>query len=235
MGITRTAANMINLGKDGSYGPTRDALRHQIWDTRPVSATIRDYTFFSQPIGAQWGTTSGQAKTKNETNLQDSGKLPAGQTLLVTRMSAALISQYNTGVYGTTGFSKPYATALAQAYINIMQNSLFEIKIAGRDFDFQIHGRQFLPALALSGFNGSSTVPSRNGDTLVSGWVRLDPSPIFLDSLVSFTVQQTTTNGDTTYIMAASPTGVLGNAFAVLASSYSTIQIILEGMLTRAK
>lgn len=230
MAITRTAKNMIQLGAGGSYSTARDAIRHQLWDTRYFAATPTDNTYFTQPIGAGWRVGT---KTKNETNLVDSGKLPNGQTFLITRMGVALISAYEVGVK-TSATTWPNASIIAQAYTNVMQSSIFEIRVAGREFDFQIHGRQFLPALSINGYNaGTAGSVARIGDTIVSGWVKLDPSPIFLDELVSFSVFHQVTNADTTNIFAA--TKPLNNSCDWLNAYYCTMQVTLEGFLTRAK
>lgn len=229
MAITKTAANMIRMGAGGSYSNARDAIRHQIWDTRMIGATPSDNTYFSQPIGAPWATSG--TKTKVETNLTDSGKLPNGQTILVTRISIALLSHYDMGSTGNTTY--PKASILAQAYTNVMQCSVFEIRVAGREFDFQVHGRQFLPSLCVNGENAATLGSARHGDTVVSGWIKLDPSPIFLDELVSFQVNQIVTNGDTTNVNAS--TKSLHNSCAWLAAHYCTMQVCLEGFLTRAK
>jgi len=232
MAITKTARNMIQLGAGGSYSNARDAIKHQIWDTRYFAVAPSDNTFFAQPIGSQWRIGS---KTKNETNLQDSGKLPNGQTFLITRIGVALISAYDVGVTCNQS-AAPVANAalVAQAYVNIMQSSIFEIRIAGREYDFQIHGRQFLPALCINGYNTSSAGSVvRNGDTIINGWVKLDPSPIFLDELVSFNVAQLVQNADTTNILKdAKP---LNNSFLWLSTFFCTMQLTLEGFLTRAK
>jgi hypothetical protein len=229
MALTKTASNMIRLGAGGTYSNARDAIRHQIWDTRVFSAAPSDNTYFSQPIGAPWRGSG--TKSKVETNLTDSGKLPNGQTILVTRMSVALLSQYEMGSTGNTTF--PNASIIAQAYVNVMQNSVFEIRVAGREFDFQVHGRQFLPSLCINGSNAATLSSSRHGDTIVSGWIKLEPSPIFLDELVSFQVNQMVTNGDVTNINAASKP--LYNSCAWLAANYCTMNVTLEGFLTRAK
>lgn len=229
MAITKTAKNMILLGSGGSYSTARDAIKHQIWDTRYFGLAPSDTTFFAQPIGSQWRVGS---KTKNETNLQDSGKLPNGQTFLITRIGCALISAYEVG--STSAATWPNASLIAQAYTNIMQSSIFEIRIAGREYDFQIHGRQFLPALCINGYNaGTAGSVARMGDTMVNGWVKLDPSPIFLDELVSFNVAQLVNNADTTNIMVAGKP--LNNSFSWLNYNYCTMQVTLEGFLTRAK
>lgn len=232
MAITKTARNMIQLGAGGSYSNARDAIKHQIWDTRYFGTVPSDNTYFAQPIGAQW-RVAGTSKTKNETNLQDSGKLPNGQTFLITRIGVALISAYDPG-QSTATASFPNASIIAQAYTNVMQSSIFEIRVAGREFDFQIHGRQFLPGLCINGYNaGTAGSVARVGDTIVNGWVKLEPSPIFLDELVSFSVAQIITNGDTTNILAS--TKPLNNSFVWLNAYYCTMQLTLEGFLTRAK
>lgn len=229
MAITKTARNMIQLGAGGSYSTARDAIRHQLWDTRYFSASPSENTYFVQPYGAPWRVGT---KTKVETNMSDSGKLPNGQTFLITRVGVQLISAYDTGA--TNASSWPNASLLAQAYVNIMQCSVFEIRVAGREFDFQIHGGQFLPSLCINGYNaGTAGSVARVGDTIVSGWVKLDPSPIFLDELVSFNVNQLVDNADTTNIKATSKP--LNNAFAWLAYYYCTMKVTLEGFLTRAK
>jgi len=230
MGITNTAKNMIALGAGGSYSVSRDVLKHQIWDTRYFNTAPSNNTFFAQPIGAQWRVGS---KTKNETNLQDSGKLPNGQTFLVTRMGLALISAYDVG-NSTTVIATPNASLIAQAYTNILQSSVFEIRVAGREYDFQIHGRQFLPSLSINGYN-SATAGSvaRMGDVTINGWVKLEPTPIFLDELVSFNVAQIVDNADTENILLADKP--LNNSFLWLSKYFCTMQVTLEGVLTRAK
>lgn len=234
MAITRTAKNMIQLGAGGSYSTARDAIRHQVWDTRGFAGLApSDYTYYSVPIGGTMTKAAvGYTKTKNETNLIDSGKLPNGQTFLVTRMSVAFLSAYDTK--STTATSWANASLLAQAYVNVMQSSVFEIRVAGREFDFQIHGRQFLPALCINGYNAATAGSvARAGDTIVSGWVKLEPSPIFLDELVSFNVVQLLLNADTTNVLASAKP--LYTAWEWLYYNYCTIQVCLEGFLTRAK
>jgi hypothetical protein len=205
-------------------------MRHTLWDSSYFpSAVPTNATYFTQPIGAQWRVGT---KNKNETNMADSGKLPNGQTFLITRMSVALISSYDVGL--TTAAAWPNASLLAQAYVNVMQSSVWEIRVAGREFDFQIHGRQFLPSLCINGYNaGTAGSVARVGDTIVSGWVKLDPSPIFLDELVSFNVTQILDNADTTNIKASGKP--LNNSVLWLYSYYCTLQVALEGFLTRAK
>lgn len=227
-GLAPAALNAINIMAQGSYGTTRDVLKHQIWDTRTFAVTPADAQMFSQPIGAPWVVGS---KTKNETNMTDSGKIPTGQSFLVNEIGVALISAYDPLTTGAiTGWKN--SALLAQSYINILQNSVFEIRITGREYDFQVHGRQFLPSLSLNGYQASGVggIMSRNGDVITGGFIKLAPTPIVLDSQVNFSVVQLTSMANTTIQAAA-----ITNSYAQLYYANCTMQITLAGILTRAK
>lgn len=220
MALTPKAQENIALGRGGSYSISRDAIKHQIWDTRffPTS-TGTDYTFFAQPLGAPWRVGN---KSLTEVNISDSGKLPNGQTFMVHRMGIGLLSHYT--VASTT------AATIAQRFFNLMQSSVFEIGILGRDFDFQVHGRQFLPCpVALSSDTASGVGHIRNGDMIASGWINLHPAPIFIDQLVSFRVTHRLGNPDTNVRM------ILDADSSALNAVYADLQVTLEGFLTRAK
>ena len=216
--LTKQAFEFIKLGSGGTYSLARDAIKHNLWDTRFFGAAIADNTFYSQPLGAPWRAGN---KTLNETNLTDSGKLPNGQTFLVTHISLGLQTYTTTG--NTTGHEVP------RAFINLLMSSVFEIKVAGRDFDFQIHGSQFLPRpIAVSG-QLATNAPVRLGDSIGSGIVALNPAPIFLDQLVSFSVVQRILNADPAVL------AILTADSSVLLGVYATMNVVLIGFLTRAK
>ena len=220
--ITEQALNDIMMGKDGTYSPTeRDVLRHQIWDTRFFSATPTNGQFFVQPIGAPWRVGF---KTPNETNLAQSGQLPAGQTMLVKKVAVRCLS------FNALADTSPEDAA--QAFYNVLSSSVFELKVASREFEQQWHGSQFLPAIAISG-SSSINHHIRVGDLIGTGTINLEPTPVFLGSQVSFNVSHTLGNPDTTNIQAAGKP--LTEATAYLAGIYAVMQIILEGTLTRAK
>jgi hypothetical protein len=215
--LTAKALEYLKLGTGGSYSLARDAISHRIFDQRAfVAATASDYTFFQQGVGSSW--VGGTAKTVNETNLYDNGKLPNGQNFLANRIGIALIAPDVSGANAMT---------CATVFKNIMESSIFEIRLAGREYDFQIHGRQFLPqpifTLAASTGNG------RVGDMIASGWWKLDPTPIFIDQLVSFSVFQRLGNP-----IAAVQT-ILESSATQLATYNATMMVCLDGFLTRAK
>lgn len=223
MALERKALIDLALGKGGTYGLSMDVLKHNVWDTRFFGTTRSDYTFFSTGIGNQWYQAS--QKTENETNLLDSGKLPAGQNFLVRRIGFSLLALGNKNAVRVA--------ELAQDYYDIMQHSVITFKIAGREFDLKIHGRQFLPPVAVAEYNETGAVnievASRIGDVVASGWYSLDYIPIFIDELISFSVSME--------IGSAVPNlnTVLDAAASSLNDNYATVQCCLEGVLVRSK
>lgn len=228
--LTKAALEYLKLGTGGSYSLARDAIAHRIWDTRSFSSTAQSYTFFSQPVGAPW--VGGTAKTLNETNLYTTASLPNGQTFLANRIGLAAIAQpYNPG--GVANFAVD--AIVASDMKAIIQNSVIEIRLAGREYDFQAHGRQLL-TMPISSMNdgliSSSVSPgpqNRIGDYIASGWIKLDPTPIFIDQVVTFQVVQRLDNP-----IPAIKT-MLDGISGRLSMYNASLMVILDGFLTRAK
>lgn len=217
--LTQAARDLINLQRGGSYSMARDALKHRLYDTRFFNATATDHTYFLQPLGSPWRVGN---KTLIETNMRSSGQLPNGQVFLVARMGVQMIS-----FLGTAGTNPEVIT---EAFYSVMQSSVFEIKIEGREFDYQIHGSEFLPALAVSGQTGATNIAAKTGEFYATGWSRLDPTPIVIDQLISFSVVHRFSNPDTVTIVPK-----LTAACGVLVAAGSVLKVTLEGLLTRAK
>jgi len=216
--LTRKMQEAISMGRGGSYSKSRDAIKHYLYDTRIIPAATADFTFFSQPIGAVFGAG---VKTINETNLTDSGKLPAGQTFLVEAISLSMISWVPT--------TEETPGDLAEAWYNMLHSSVFEIRIAGRDFDFQTPGSNFVPALAIAEETGTDIGYGKTGEYLCSGKLKLAPSPIFIDELVSFNVLHRLNNP------IAAVTTVIDAGMTILNTLNAVLQVKLEGIYTRAK
>lgn len=211
----------ILLGRAGSYSDSRDVILHTLFDTRYFGSTISDYTYFVQPVGSAWRVGS---KTSNETNMNSAGQLPNGQSFIVKRIGCYLISHIAS--------DEVNAADVVQAYVNIMQSSLFELRIAGREYDFQAHGTKFLPNLIAASDAATSTPThaARFGDVISSGWVPLRDTPIVIGELVNFSVHQEVQNPDTTV-----KSDILDANAKLLQDNYCTMQVALEGVLTRAK
>lgn len=208
--------------KAGSYSQVSgDVLDHVLYDTLQfVNTTVRPTSsFFTTPIGGIYGTGT---KTKNETNMTDPGKLPAGQGFLIKEIGMAFPA--------LEGIAVANAIDIIQAFTNIIQNSIFEIRIAGREFDLQFPGTMLMPAImsratgTISATLGTVLV----GDYLASGWMKL-AAPIILGELVSFSCVQIT--GSAT----AAVTTLLNTASATLFAAGSVMQMKLRGTLVRSK
>lgn len=218
MALTQKMRQAIDLGRGGSYSKSRDAIKHYLYDTRIIPAAVADFTFFSQPIGSAFG---GGVKTLNETNLTDSGKLPAGQTFLIEALQLSMISWVPE--------DETTPGDLAEAWYNMLHSSVFEIRIAGRDFDFQTPGSNFVPALAIAQETATDVGYGKTGEYLCSGKIKLSPSPIFVDELVSFNVIHRLNNP------IAGVVTVIDAGMSALNTLNAVLQCKLEGVLTRAK
>lgn len=219
MALTAQAVQEIDLGRGGSYSLSRDVIKHYVWDTRYFGTSCPDdFTFFTQNVGAGWRFAA--IKSINETNLYSAGHLPNGQTFLAKRIGISCIALMAT--------ADTDAQAISAAFINVLQTSVLEFTIAGREWDFQTHMCNFLPALAVHGQTATNQT-FRAGDTIASGWISFDSCPIFIDQLVNFSAYMRVNNPGTGVKV------VVDADLVLLNGNYATLQLKLEGILTRAK
>lgn len=209
--------------KAGSYSQVSgDVLDHVLYDNVLFAATTArsSTSFFTTPIGGAFGSVT---KTKQETNMTDPGKLPAGQGFLIKEIGWSLPT-INVTADNDAG-------AVMQAIINILEFSIFEIRIAGREFDLQFPGSMFLPALtnrSNSVIVAATALPAYSGEFLASGWFKL-AAPIILGEMVSFSVVQLVGSA-----VAANQT-ILNTASDLLATQVAPLQLKLRGTLVRSK
>ena len=217
--ITKKLADMLALGVNGSYSNEGNALQHTLYDTaQPPAALGATINYFVQPIGAAYGAGN---KTITETNLADPGKLPNGQTFIVTAMGVALKANMASAAGGNA-----LVDDIVNGFYSWISNSVFRIVISGREYEFQVPGTEFIPTVALSG--PGTAASQRTGDFWTSGWVKLAATPVVLGQMVSFSVQQIMGNQ-----VAAALTAV-NTAMAVLRGQDAEIQVRLRGYLTRS-
>lgn len=212
--ITKIVAQDLALGKNGSYGPDGNVLQDSLWDQLPYQdATIRaTTTFFSVPQGTTKGLT--------ETNLTDPSKLPNGQTFLVKASCIGLIAN-------VVGADIDVNTILA-AHYNIMENSVFEIKIAGREFEMRKPGKEFLPAIAISGLASAANAAPSQAYFIANGKIKLNATPIPLGQLVTFQFLQRSASA------IAAVQAIINTASDVLNTQDAQLHTRFEGILTRA-
>jgi len=219
--ITKAAADDLALGANGSYSNEGNALQHTLYDSALVpSTTAAQTSFFTVPIGGTYGL--GGVKSLIETNLQDPGKLPNGQTFLIKAMSVALKLNMDDVAAGSNG----NIDDLINAYYTIQENSTWEIKIAGREFDFQAPGTEFIPTIHGVGVGSSTATVRLVGDVMTAGWCKLAATPIPIGQLVSFQVIQRCAS-----VNAATQ---LSSCFGILNTQEAELQVRLRGLLTRS-
>jgi hypothetical protein len=213
----------LALVNEGSYSKVSgDVLDHVVYDELLFAQTTAraTSTFFTQQIGQAFGAG---VKTRNETNLQDSGKLPAGQGMIFREVGFAAKL-----IVGPTDVD---AQTIVAALINLLQFSSFRLQIAGREFDLEFPGTLLLAPIMV---RGRGTVVdatdrlSNTGEMLCSGWIPLK-LPIVLGELVSFNVTQTTGSP-----IAANQT-ILNTASDALFTQVASLQMRIRGTLVRSK
>lgn len=214
--ITKKAANALNLQKNGSYSNEGNVLQHTLYDSAFfANTTLAPQTsFFTVPQGG--------AKTLTETNLSDSGKLPNGQTFLIEKVGICLKALL-------AGDDVDSNVVLA-AFYNIIQNSIFEVKIAGREYDLQLPGSVLLAPIQTAARGTVITAtdrPVNTGNMLASGWFKLGTTPIAIGNLTSFSVVMKSGSGN------AAIATILNTASAALYTQLAQIEFRLGGILTR--
>ena len=173
----------IKLIRQGSYQGASDVQDHIWWDTQDFQAsTVADYSFFVTPIGV--------GKPKQQTNLQDAGKFPTGQSFVTNAVGFHFLPKH-------TVDAQVVSTVVADFY-TVMREANVDIIIAGREFDFQSPASAFLPPIAVVQQTEAGAVgiaEQRIGDFNNRGWLPLK-TPITISELVSFKLLFSVNNSD---------------------------------------
>jgi hypothetical protein len=218
--ITKALAEKLALSAPGSYSNEGNALQHTLYDTIRLPAALgSDINYFTQPIGSTYGNGT---KTLVETNLSDAGKLPNGQTFLMTSMSLAL----KTNADSTAGAGNALAEDVINGFHDFLQNSTFEIVIAGREYDFQVPGTEFVPTVPVAQVATANL--RQSGDYWTSGWVKINVTPVAIGNLVSFKVLQRQSNQITAALTQ------INRAMAAANAQDVEVQMRVRGVLTRS-
>lgn len=215
----RSAVQAAQLAAQGSYGTSGDILDHVWYDQLPFAATTMrpQSTFFAVPIGGAYGSGT---KTLAETNMGLQSQLPKSQNFIVEAMGIA-------GIFMAVGTDVD-ANTITSALLNIIQASTFSLKLAGREFDLQLPGSIFAPALATTALASAANGIAAFGTWSASGWYKLD-IPITIESTAQFSVIQQSQSANGTLVT------LLNTASDVLATQNAALQIRLKGILTRGK
>jgi hypothetical protein len=217
-----TQKRMAFLGGNKSYSGTNAQFKdHILYDTLPfvvytsISGPVQ---FFTTPSG---GVQYGLTKTDVETNMNEQGKLSAGQQFLVESFSFSHIRNTD-----TSEFESAKTAALAR----VLQGSRFRIVMPGRQFEFEIPGARLLPPTFTRQDNvaAQATAVSAAGDFIGPNQIVLQTPIPLTDSNgapVNFKVEQ---------LINTSDVGVQG-ALAILAAAGTNgadrLQIRLGGAM----
>lgn len=219
--ITKQLANMLSLSGNGSYSNEGNALQDTLYDTFQWPANYQQtINYYTQPIGAAYANGN---KTINETNLNNPGQLPNGQTFIAIAMSIALKANCDDAAAGTNELWED----IMSSWYTIIGNSIFEVTIAGREYDYRVPGTELIPSVPVATL--ATAAVQRSGDFWTSGRVKYLSVPIVLGQMVTFSVRQTVNNQITAIIGT-----VLPSNFAILKAQDAEIQIRLHGFRTRS-
>jgi len=173
--ISKASAAANAYRKAGSYQGSQDTNDILVWDTLPFSTTQQEYIFYSQPVGS--GTT---AKTRVDTNMITPRTMPFGQDVVVRAIGFHYIPKVVDATLPTR----------VQAFYTVMEESLVQFQITGREFEFESSADAWLPNVVISStLTGTQGVSfARIGDFQYHGWYVLK-QPIPVTELVAFNLR----------------------------------------------
>ena len=228
--IQKSTAKKLAYLSNGTYNSGKgQAFDDYLWDTLLITGTTQpqNFRFFRQPLQAAYG---GGTKTLTETSMEDPGKLPAGQSFLITAIAFSFVSQnpiQSSGIPDLTNFQG--TASAAAAFANLFKNSLVELKFSNTEYSWRSPGSVFLPTVYEPGANDGTNVPGPLGlgEHKHLNWIKINTN-IPVSELVSFSVNWNVQTGDDT------ASDVVTDALQYLETNRSAVRCMLKGMLTRA-
>lgn len=227
--IQRKTVKDVALLSNGSYDTGKgQAFDDYLWDTNFIPPSRRTTQFFKTNSGSQYGIVSGDIKTDVETSMEDTGKLPAGQSFLINAITASLIS--NVTVASDTGAVGATALSIVNAWRLLMTHSVWEIKFSNTEYSWRDSGSIFLPSVFEMASEQSTTdlgiSNTQIGNYSHYNWIKVS-TKVPVSELVSFAVNVTINSG------VASIQTKLDNALFFLNGEYCEWRTQLKGLLLR--
>lgn len=218
----------VALLSNGSYDTGKgQAFDDYLWDTNFIPSTRKLTQFFKTNIGSQYGAVAGDEKTDIETSMDDSGKLPAGQSFLINALTVSLISN---DVVSTAGTVAGEALSIVNAYRLIMTHSVWEIKFSNVEYSWRDTGSIFLPSIFEMASQESATdigiSNTQVGNFNHMNWIKV-ATKVPISELVSFSINASINSG------VATIQTKLDNALEYLESQKCEWRVQLKGMLLR--
>lgn len=178
----------VALLSNGSYDTGKgQAFDDYLWDTSFIPATRRQVQFFKTNIGSQYGAVAGDQKTEIETSMDDSGKLPAGQSFLINAITTSLIS--NT-VVDSGGTVSNTAEAIVNAWRLLQTHAVWELKFTNVEYSWRDTGRIFLPSVFEMPFRAdavNNVALGQVGQFFHYNWIKVS-TKVPVSELVAFSV-----------------------------------------------
>lgn len=217
-----TAQNLALLS-NGTYNSGKgQAFDDYLWDTMLIPAAPRQMQFFKANISSNFG--NGQ-KGEVETSMEDTGKLPAGQSFLISGITVSLVSNLGMTSNGTITDN---VEQIVNGYRRLMTQSIWELKFTNVEYSWRASGSIFLPSVfEISSGATTRRAASRVGEFNHYNWIRVS-TKIAVSELVNFAVNARFDSGDTTI------KAQLDDAFTYLTTYKVGLRVQLKGMITRA-
>lgn len=219
----------VALLSNGSYDTGKgQAFDDYLWDTNFIPAMRRQTQFFKTNIGAQYGAVAGDAKTEIETSMDDSGKLPAGQSFLINAITVSLISNSTVAALGTLTETQ---LAIVNAWRLLMTHSVWEIKFSNVEYSWRDSGSIFLPAVFETFHDNVQSTDlgvaiAGVGDYNHYNWIKVS-TKVPVSELVTFSVNATVNSG------VATIQAKLDTALTYIESQKCEWRVQLKGLLLR--
>ena len=237
--IQKSTAKKLAYLSNGTYNSGKgQAFDDYLWDTISFSnlntgnyTVPQQFRFFRQPLQSQYGGSATGSKTLSETSMEDPGKLPAGQSFLITAISFSLVGNLQVFPDGSFGIGSINGNAvLAAVWATLVKNSVVELKFSNTEYSWRAPGSAFLPMVYEPGANDATNVPGplSLGEHDHLNWLRINTN-IPVSELVSFSVNWNIQSGD------PNVQTILNDALFLLNDNeHAGMRCMLRGMLTRA-
>ena len=157
--------------------------------------------------------------------MEDTGKLPAGQSFLINAITASLISNTTVATDGVVGDT---ALAIVNAWRLLMTHSVWEIKFSNTEYSWRDSGSIFLPSVFEQATEQSRTdlgiSNTQIGQYAHYNWIKVS-TKVPISELVSFAVNVKIDSG------VASIQGILDDALTCLSDEKTEWRCQLKGLI----
>ncbi len=226
--LQKSTAQDLAVMSNGTYNTGKgQAFDDYLWDTLLFPSSAREIQFFKTNTGSQYGAVAGDQKTEIETSMDDTGKLPAGQSFLISGITISLIA--NTAINSSSGVATTEGqvqASLLNAFKNVINHSVWEIKFSNTEYSWRDSGSIFLPSVFEPAFFSGASSQGGIGNFSHFNWIKVS-TKVPVSEQVNFSVRCTFNSGK------ASLLTNLNNSLTLHSSANVEMRCQLKGMLLR--